>query len=138
MPYIKLNRERSVVNRMDDIEILEQVRSSFAKIDKKMTNHQGLFFVTLIDYAISHGSLSKNGDYYVLFMSEDDMAHAFGFGKSFINNALSLYNQAGLIERKTLTTKQKKEMFKDGRFNIKSTKIYCKYFIEQGDVKVCQ
>lgn len=130
MPYIKL-KERSAVNRMDNVEIFEQARISFAKIDKKMTNHQGLFFVELIDYAINHGSLSKNGDYYVIFMSEDDMVRTFGFGKSFVNNALSVFNRAGLVERKSLTKKQKEEMFKDSRFNIKSTKIYCRYFIKE-------
>ena len=135
MPYMKSKGKRGssdLSNLMTEERMLEIANNKLKDCGNKMTSAQAIFYLQLVKYALSNGTQTKSKDGFVILLADKEMIKLFNQGKTFINNTLLAFEDAGVIERRSLTKAEKEKMFSDrGVSNCKVTKILMKNIVEQ-------
>lgn len=98
--------------RATDMEIMERLQSSASACGIRLTFTHKVFFLRLVDYAISVNDVV--GDGLRISLSEDDMAATFAISKRMVTQSLRVLCDCGILLRYTgmvFTTVAKKEFF---------------------------
>lgn len=98
--------------RATDLEIMERLQSRANACGKRMTLTHKIFFLRLVDYAISLNDVVENG--LRISLSEDDMAATFDISKRMVTQSLRVLSDCGILLRYkglVFTTVAKKEFF---------------------------
>ena len=98
--------------RATDMEIMERLQSRASACGIRLTFTHKVFFLRLVDYAISVNDVV--GDGLRISLSEDDMAATFAISKRMVTQSLRVLCDCGILLRYTglvFTTVAKKEFF---------------------------
>lgn len=98
--------------RATDLDIMERLQSRANDCGKRMTLTHKIFFLRLVDYAISVNDVV--GDGLRISLSEAEMAASFGISKRMVTQSLRVLCDCGILLRYkglVFTTVTKKEFF---------------------------
>lgn len=98
--------------RATDLEIMERLQSRANDCGKRMTFTHKIFFLRLVDYAISINDAVRDG--LRVSLSEDEMAASFDISKRMVTQSLRVLNDCGILLRYKgliFTTVAKKDFF---------------------------
>ena len=141
MPYIKSKERRGRIEMsviMSDEKILNIANEKFLLTNgRRITPSQGILYLRLIQHSLKNKIQTHNQDGFIVLLSLDEMCCEFNFGKTLINDTLKDFAKAGIIERRRLTAREKREILGENNCfgNYMVTKVLAENIFEKKESK---